>query len=98
MKKNYFFLIFLSTNIALVFFHIYKQSVIIKLSYEKQRKEQTIEDYIQEKKELEQIMEQLKNRAGIKAFANNQLSMHKARLSDIHCLDAKEEHAISHCS
>lgn len=83
MKKIPFILIFIAGNFILIFLQIFKQSEIIKLSYQKQRNEKLKSSLMQTKAKLEQQLYKLKDAKEVKNFAKNKLHMSEVKLSQI---------------
>lgn len=83
MKRNTFLLIFVSLNILFIFLQIFKQSYIIKLSYEKQRNEKLRNSLLAKKASLTEQLYILKNQSTIKQFATDTLGMKPIRLNQI---------------
>lgn len=77
MKKNKFIFLFLGIQLFLVFFYIFKESQIIKLSYEKQKYEKEKQDLLEHKKQCLHTLHILKNKNHIKEYAlkNNMESL-----------------------
>lgn len=86
MKKKWFIGLFLGVNVFFIFFHIHKQSRLIKFSYQKQKNEIVREELIHQKKELEHQLQALKNHTNISKYAQATLKMEKVRLSAIKTL------------
>lgn len=69
MKKNAFIFFFCAVQLFLVFFYIFKESQIIKLSYEKQKYEHLKKELLERKKNLIHELHMLKNKQAIKEYA-----------------------------
>jgi len=91
MKKPTFIILFIGTNIFFIFVQVYKQSQVIKLSYQKQKNEAEKEALSQKKDDLTQQLYALKNRTSIKKYAQNKLNMRKINLKQIKKLPAHEQ-------
>ena len=70
-------------HIVFIFFYIYHHSIVIKLSFQKQRLEKIKFQLIEQKKEVQYTLETIKSRSSIKNYAEEQLHWHKVRLDDI---------------
>ncbi len=88
MKKNYFMSIFIATNLFFIFFQIYHQSNLIKRSLQKQKFEKYYEELLEQKKELKNSLQHLKNRSSIKESAQK-MGMKPVRLTVIKKLSSE---------
>lgn len=82
MKKNPFIILFFALQLFLVFFYIFKESQIIKLSYQKQKYEKTKKELTEHKKNLTHELHMLKNKNSIKEYARKN-NMEKLKLKAI---------------
>jgi cell division protein FtsL len=70
MKRTALFLAtFFAVQICLIFFHIYHGSMIMKLSYSKQKNEKSFKQMVEEKNKLIHELASLKSPTSIKAYA-----------------------------
>ena len=83
MKRKLFFIIFVMVNLFFIFFHIHKQSQIIKLSYEKQKHEKQKTKLTEQKQSIMQALQEARNRLAIKAYALKELNMKPISLDQI---------------
>ncbi len=81
-KQGSFFVLFLALQLVLVFFYIYHQNNLIKLSYQKQKLEKKKLVLSQKKQELKQSLHAHHDLAQIKEFAV-QSNMRKITLNQI---------------
>lgn len=86
MKKNIFISLFLLVHLFFVFFYIYKESQIIKLSYQTQKLSKLIDKLTEEKQYLNRTLQTAQNHNQIKIFAQNDLKMNKINLNQIKTL------------
>lgn len=91
MKKESFIFLFIAVNLFFIFFQIYKNSKIIKVSFEKQRNEKLKEELINHKITLSQQLCALQNKAEIKQYAVDTLQMEKIKLHNLKKLPAHED-------
>lgn len=82
MKRNQLLIIIVAIQLFFVFFYIFKESQIIKLSYQKQKLEQQKKELIEEKKRSLHILHLLKNKSALKEAAQ-QKGMEKLKLRAI---------------
>ena len=87
MQKRKFIILFIGTHIGFIFLQIHKQSYLVKLSYQKQKKEKLQQDILEKKKQLTQQWHMVQNRSAIKDFAQKQLGMKKVALNQITLLE-----------
>ena len=83
MKRTYFTTLFIGTNILFVLAHLYKQSLTIKFSYDKQKIELEERDLIKQKQVLSHQLHTIHDRAQVKQFAAQQLSLKPVKISQI---------------
>ncbi len=74
---------FISLQIVLIFFYIYTQSRIIKLTYRFQDSERALQELQKKKKDITHELLQAQESQKLKNYAVNDLQMKKIRLSDI---------------
>ncbi|MBY0110042.1 MAG: hypothetical protein K2X90_02960 [Candidatus Babeliaceae bacterium] len=84
--------IFISVQLALIFFYIYTQSIIIKLTYSFQDTERIFQEVEKRKRTLTQELLQEKESQKLKNYATHELRMKKTRLSDIKDLPLHEQY------
>ncbi len=77
MKKAYFITLFLGTNLFFIFFLVYKNSVMIQLSFQKQTYEKQKVALIKNKEHIRAQLCLLQNRAHIQEYAQGELKMQK---------------------
>ena len=77
MKKNTALFLFVGLQLFLIFFYIHHQSMVIKLSYQKQKYEKKKLDLSQKKQQLTHALHANHNLSDIKTFAlrNNMRKM-----------------------
>jgi predicted membrane protein len=92
VKKGSFFVLFLAMQILLLFFYIYHQSMLIKLSYQKQKLEKKKLALSQKRQELKQALHAQHDLAQIKDFAV-QSKMRKITLNQVKTVP--NEHAAT---
>jgi len=90
MKKRVFLGVFISTQLFFVCFHIDRQSRMVKLSYEKQRYEQTLKTLSDRKQQLRSHLGALQNHQKIATFAQETLGMKPLFLKHIKHLPKNE--------
>jgi hypothetical protein len=78
-----FFALFIFAQLFFIFFKIYQQSNLIKLSYAKQKLEEERGLLLEQKKELHQTLLKLNNRSNIKKDASARFGLEKIRLSNL---------------
>lgn len=83
MKKRIFLITFVATQLFFIFFHIYKQSTIIRLSYDKQKYEKHKADLLQQKQELQQNLHIAHARSTIKKYAETKLAFKPIKLNQV---------------
>lgn len=83
MKKPIVTTIILSVNILILFFWVFQNNKIIKLSFEKQKHEKTKASLFKEKERLQQQLCCAQSKSTIKKFAKNELKMEKIKPHNI---------------
>ena len=83
ISKKVAIMSFAVIQIALIFFYIYMQSMVIQLTYAIQDSERAFHESQKKKKELTQALLQEQDVQKLKSYATYDLRMKKARLSDI---------------
>lgn len=91
MTQKTFIVLFVIANILLLFVYIHKQNWLIQITYTKQKNEQLLADLEHHKKELYNKLQAQQDRSTIKASAESNLKLSKARLSVIQNLQAEHE-------
>lgn len=87
MKKKLFITVFITAHIFFVFSQIHKQSLFIKLSYEKQKYEKLKQELTEKKQTLNYALrKEMSNPAAIKAVAKDKFHMQKISLKQIKLL------------
>lgn len=81
---------FIVFQLILIFFFIYTQSIVIRLTYSLQDTEHTLQDMRKRKKDLTNELLQAQQAPALKTYATQELQMKKARLSDIKDLPVHE--------
>ncbi len=97
MKKNSFIFIFVGLQLFLVFFYIHHQSMVIKLSYQKQKYEKKKLELAHKKQDLTHALHINHNLADIKAFALN-AKMRKITLDQIKNVPSRGEGTHEHAA
>lgn len=82
MKKPSFIILFASIQIFLIFFYIHHQSMVIKLSFQKQKSEKRRRELVHKIQQLKQALHTSHDLAHIKEFAT-QSQMQKVHLNQI---------------
>lgn len=80
--------LFVSVNLFFVVALIYKNSLVVDMTYEKQRKEKEFAAITSSKRALEQRLYALHSKKEIKKFAQKELNMRPLKLKDIKTLAA----------
>ncbi len=80
--------LFVSVNLFFVVALIYKNSLVVDMTYEKQRKEKEYAALTSSKGTLEQQLYAMQSKKEIKKFAQHKLKMKPLRLKDIKTLPA----------
>lgn len=83
MKKKFFLVTFIAVQLFFIFFHIYKQSTVIRLSYDKQKYEKLASELLQQKQELQQSLHIAHARSTIKKYAQTKLAFKPIQLSQV---------------
>lgn len=86
MKRPPFILAAIGVNLFLIFFLIYKNSRIVALTFHKQQQERTKIALLKEHERLQQKLCVVQNKAAIKQFAENELTMEKINAQHIKSL------------
>lgn len=74
---------FVAAQLIIIFFYIYTQSIIIKLTYSFQDQDRIFQELQKRKKDLTQELLKAQDAQKLKTHATQELQMKKARLSDI---------------
>lgn len=90
MKQRTFIVLFIAINIIFIVLHIHKQSLMVKLSYEKQRLEHERQQLISKKDSLVHQWHELHKPSAIKEYAQKELGMRKPSLNQLKKLYANE--------
>ncbi len=91
MKKSPIIPLFISVHILCIVAQIYKHSLFVQASYTRQKYELERESLVQEKQNLTQELQRLKNRTAIKQYAQTELRMDTLKLKQIKRLSDHEE-------
>jgi cell division protein FtsL len=91
-KKKFFIAFFIAVQLFLIFFHIHKRSIFIKLSYEKQKYEKQKEQLLERKQQLRQELAAVQDLQTIKKNALTELKMQKIALDQIKALPYESTH------
>ncbi len=83
MKKITFAAIFVGIQLCFICIHIDKQTKLVKLSYQKQKYEQTLKTVQLKKQQLTATLHSLKNNQSIKKYAETELGMTPLFLKNI---------------
>lgn len=86
-----FFALFICAQLFFIFFRIYQQSTLIKLSYSKQKLEEERGALLEQKKKSYQELLKLQSRSHIKAEATKKFGLEKIRLSHIKSISEVQE-------
>lgn len=89
MKKAYFITLFLSTNLFFIFFLVYKKSVMIELSFQKQTYEKQKVALIKQKENIQAKLCSLQNRVALQDYAQHELHMQKLDRKQVKILPMK---------
>ncbi len=87
MKKNRFIILFIFFNILFIILQIYKHTLFIRFTYQKQKHETEWADLVQKKQELTQKLYTLTDRTHIKKYAQKKLKMRPMKLNQVKKLD-----------
>lgn len=93
MKKKTFIVLFLTVHVLFITLQIDKQSKMVKLSYAKQKKEQTFKVLLNEKQQLINQLHTLRNKQSIKAYAQNHLKMKSLKIKQVQRIPAHGKHS-----
>lgn len=91
MKRSPIIPLFISVHLMCMVLQIYKHSLFVQASYTKQKCELERETLLQEKQQLTQTIQTLKNRTSIKQYAQAKLHMDTLKLKQIKRLNDHEE-------
>jgi len=83
MKRSPIIPLFIGVHLLCMVLQIYKHSLFVQASYTKQKYELARESLLQEKQQLTQELQVLKNRTSIKQFAQAKLHMDTLKLKQI---------------
>lgn len=83
MKKKTFIGIFISVQLACATLYIHKQSILVKLSYQKQTQHEELKQLIAHKDRLTSKLCDLQNPKRVKHFAQEKLGMQPLALKKI---------------
>lgn len=93
MKKKTFIIIFLTVHVLFIALQIDKQSRMVKLSYTKQKAEQTIKTLSNQKQALVNKLYMLKNKHEIKTYAHTHLKMKPLKIKQVQRIPADGQHS-----
>ncbi len=79
-------MLFTLTQFVIIFLHIHKQSLAIKLSYQRQKREQQRAQLQKQIQELKYALYQVQDYSAIKAYATHTLHMVPATFNQIKML------------
>ena len=77
MKNSIFYALVGATNLFFIFFLVYKNSVMIQLSFQKQTVEKEKKILVSEREHLKAYLCALQNRTAIQDYAHTNLHMQK---------------------
>lgn len=83
LSKKIILAAFFATQLSLIFFYIYTQSIIIKLNYSIQDFERKFQELQKKKKAITHELLQEQDPQNLKHYATCDLQMKKARIADI---------------
>ena len=83
MHKRTFISLFIIIHLGFIFLQIHKQSYLVELTYQKQKNEKIKQELIDQKNSLTQNWHLMQNRATIKKYAHENLSMKKIAFNQI---------------
>lgn len=83
MAKKSFVVIFVITQLFFIFFHIHKQSMLIGLSYEKQKYEKLKNDLLLRRQELIQKQYVTHSRSANKTYGQDVLGLKTISLTQV---------------
>ena len=82
------FVLFIGVNLFFIMALIYKNSLLVDVTYKKQAKEKEYASLCSSKKALKQRLYALQNKKAVKKFAQHKLKMKPLKLKDIKTLPA----------
>lgn len=83
MKKKSFIALFLTVHVIFIALQIDKQSKMVKLSYTKQKEEQSLKNLKNKKQALINKLYALRNKKEIKTYAQNHLQMKPLNIKQV---------------
>lgn len=83
MHKRLFLVTFIAAQLFFIFFHIHKQSRVIRLSYDKQKYEKLKSELLEQKQQLEQTLHIAQSRSTIKQYAQTTLALKPMRIDQV---------------
>lgn len=92
MKKKSFIILFLTVHVLFIALQIDKQSRMVKLSYTKQKAEQTVKTLSNQKQALINKLYMLKNKNEIKNYAHNHLQMKPLKIKQVQRIPVHGQH------
>lgn len=93
MKKKTFIVLFLTVHVLFIALQIDKQSKMVKLSYTKQKAEQTHSTLSKRKQELINRLYTLRNKQEIKNYAQAHLNMKPLKIKQVQRIPSHGQHA-----
>jgi Tfp pilus assembly protein PilO len=93
MKKKAFIVLFLTVHVLFIVLQIDKQSRMVKLSYTKQKEEQTLKTLFHKKQALVNELYRLKNKQGIKKYAQTHLKMKPLKIKQVQRIPDNGQHS-----
>ncbi len=92
MKKKTFIVLFLAVHVLFIALQIDKQSRMVKLSYTKQKEEQTLKTLLNKKQALINKIYMLKNKNEIKTYAQSHLKMKPLKIKQVQRIPGHGQH------
>lgn len=92
MKKKTFVVLFLAVHVLFIALQIDKQSRMVKLSYTRQKKEQTIKTLSNKKQALINKLCTLRNKQKIKTYAHTHLKMKPLKIKQVQRIPDNGQH------
>lgn len=93
MKKKTFIVLFLAVHVLFIALQIDKQSRMVKLSYTRQKKEQTLKALSNKKQALINKLYALKNKQKIKTYAQTHLKMKPLKIKQVQRIPDNGQHS-----
>ncbi len=91
MKRNTFAALFVATHVTFIFMHIYRQTLVVRETFRKQKNERTLELLTQRQQELTTQLCCLKNHMEIKRYAQQELGMQPITLKQVRRVAAHDK-------